>query len=119
MNIREKTAVLLQGNNSLLYQSFPSPLKLMQLMMTSRSAEFKCSSIHLRMKGGKKHRKPRNKLQTAQTQRDRERERERQREREREREGNCRLIQERLQIEEQQKGNKEERKGGKALSIKE
>ena len=77
MNIREKTAVLLQGNNSLLYQSFPSPLKLMQLMMTSRSAEFKCASIHLRMKGGKIHRKPRNKLQTAQTQEERERERER------------------------------------------
>ena len=111
MNIREKTAVLLQGNNSLLYQSFPSPLKLMQLMMTSRSAEFKCASIHLRMKGGKIHRKPRNKLQTAQTQEERERERER--------EGNCRLIQERLQNEEQQKGNTEERKGGKALSIKE
>ena len=107
MNIREKTAVLLQGNNSLLYQYFPSPLKLMQLMMTSRSAEFKCSSIHLRMNGGKIHRKPRNKLQTAQTQG------------EREREGNCRLIQERLQNEEQQKGNMEERKGGKALSIKE
>ena len=81
MNIREKTAVLLQGNNSLLYQSFPSPLKLMQLMMTSRSAEFKCSSIHLRMKGGKIHRKPRNKLQTAQTQGERQRERERERDR--------------------------------------
>lgn len=69
MNIREKPAVLLQRNNSLLYQSFPSPLKLMQLMMTSRSADFKCSSIHLRMKEKKKkiHRKPRNKLQTAQT----------------------------------------------------
>lgn len=41
----------------------------MQLMMTSRSAEFKCPSIHLRMKEEKKkiHRKPRNKLQTAQT----------------------------------------------------
>lgn len=50
MNIREKPAVLLQRNNSLLYQAFPSPLKLMQLMMTSRSADFKCSSIHLRMK---------------------------------------------------------------------
>lgn len=55
MNIREKAAVLLQGNNSLLYQSFPSPTpKLMQLMMTSRSAEFTCSSIHLRMKEEKK-----------------------------------------------------------------
>lgn len=54
MNIREKPAVLLQRNNSLLYQSFPSPLKLMQLMMTSRSADFKCSSIHLRMKEKKK-----------------------------------------------------------------
>ena len=73
MNIREKPAVLLQRNNSLLYQSFPSPLKLMQLMMTSRSADFKCSSIHLRMKEKKKiHRKPRNKLQTAQTQGERE-----------------------------------------------
>lgn len=55
MNIREKPAVLLQRNNSLLYQSFPSPLKLMQLMMTSRSADFKCSSIHLRMKEKKKN----------------------------------------------------------------
>ena len=48
-----------------------------------------------------------------------ETERERDREREREREGNCRLIQERLQNEDQKRGNKEERKGGKALSIKE
>lgn len=104
MNIREKPAVLLQRNNSLLYQSFPSPLKLMQLMMTSRSADFKCSSIHLRMKEKKKkkeiHRKPRNKLQTAQTQGERERE--------------LQLIQERLRNEEQQKGNKKE-KGEKSL----
>lgn len=104
MNIREKAAVLLQGNNSLLYQSFPSPTpKLMQLMMTSRSAEFTCSSIHLRMKEEKKyiHRKPRNKLQTAQTQGERER--------------GLQLIQELLQNEEQRKGNKEERKGGESL----
>lgn len=86
----------------------------MQLMMTSRSAEFKCPSIHLRMKEEKKiHRKPRNKLQTAQTPR-------------RERERELQLIQERLQNEEQQKGNEGERKGvgggkekKKALSIKE
>lgn len=110
MNIREKTAVLLQGNNSLLYQSFPSPLKLMQLMMTSRSAEFKCSSIHLRMKGGKN-------IENHETSCKLHKRKER--ERERGREGNCRLIQERLQNEEQQRGNKEERKGGKALSIKE
>lgn len=100
MNIREKPAILLQENNGLLYQfPLPPPPKLMQLMMTSRSAEFTCSSIHLRMKEEKKniHRKPRNKLQTAQTQGERERE--------------LRLIQERLQNEEQRKGNKEERKG--------
>ena len=107
MNIREKTAVLLQGNNSLPYQSFPSPLKLMQLMMTSRSAEFKCSSIHLRMKEEKNTQKTTKQVANCTDTR-------------RERKGNCRLVQERLQNEEQQKGNEEERKeGGKALSIKE
>ena len=107
MNIREKPAVLLQRNNSLLYQSFPSPLKLMQLMMTSRSADFKCSSIHLRMKEKKKYTENHEtscKLHKRKERGKRE----------------LQLIQERLQNEEQQKGNKEERKGGeKAFSIKE
>lgn len=99
MNIREKPAVLLQGNNSLLYESFPSPLKLMQLMMTSRSAEFKCSSIHLRMKEKKKY------IENHETSCELHKRKERERE--------LQLIQERLQNEEQQKGNKEARKGGK------
>lgn len=102
MNIREKPAVLLQGNNSLLYQAFPSPLKLMQLMMTSRSAEFKCCSIHLRMKEEKKKYIENHKTSCKLHKRE-------------ERERELQLIQERLQNEEQQKGNKEERKGGKSL----
>lgn len=107
MNIREKPAVLLQGNNGLLYQAFtfspqhpPSLLKLMQLMMTSRSAEFKCPSIHLRMKEEKKKYIENHETSCKLHKRQGERERE------------LRLIQERLQNEEQQKGNKEERKAG-------
>lgn len=110
MNIREKAAVLLQGNNSLLYQSFPSPSpKLMQLMMTSRSADFTCSSIRLRMKEGKniniytENHETSCKLHKRKGRERGERERELQ------------LNQELLQNEEQGKGNKEERKGGESL----
>lgn len=115
MNIRKKSVKSFCREITADSTSLPLPApKLMQLMMTSRSAEFKCSSIHLRMKGEKK-KYTENHETSCKLHKRKARERELQRFR-----SDCRMKSNRKETgKKERKEKKKETRGKKALSIKE